>query len=188
MAPTSAVPPDLLRAQENAVVQIVRQDIGPVAEELAARFAAAGHRLYLVGGIVRDAVLGRLPDAYDIDLTTDARPPQIKAIVSDWADAVWTQGRRFGTIAFAKDGRRHEVTTHRAEAYDPDSRKPEVAFADVVEADLSRRDFTVNAMALRLPDPELIDPFDGLADLAAGRLPEAVTRLSDDPDAWITRR
>ncbi len=156
--------------------------------ELARRFAVAGHTLYLVGGSVRDAIIDRpAPPAgaeSDIDLTTDARPDAIEAIVSGWADAVWAQGKRFGTIGCAKDGRRFEITTHRAEAYHPDSRKPDVTFGDSVEVDLSRRDFTVNAMALRLPDLELIDPWGGLADLAAGRLrtpldPEV--SFEDDP-------
>ena len=115
---------------------------------------------------MRDAILDRLDPEADLDFTTDARPEETEAIVRGWADAVWTQGKRFGTIGFRQKGRRYEVTTHRAEAYSPDSRKPDVAFADAVEADLSRRDFTVNAMALRLPEAELIDPFDGVADLA----------------------
>ena len=178
----------------------------PLLEETAAlteRFAAAGWKLYLVGGSVRDAILGRaLPPAGDLDFTTDARPDDIEAVVSGWADAVWDQGRRFGTIGVRKDGRTYEVTTHRAEAYSPDSRKPDVQFADAVEADLSRRDFTVNAMALALlpapgrsglspapgrsglPQAELIDHFGGIADLAASRLrtplPPAES-FTDDP-------
>ncbi len=153
--------------------------------ELARRFQTAGHRLYLVGGVVRDAMLGReRHDEDDIDLTTDARPEEILAVVEGWADAVWDQGRRFGTIGFLRHGRRHEVTTHRAEAYSPDSRKPDVAFATDVEADLSRRDFTVNAIALSLPDVRVIDPFGGLDDLAARRLRTPLSpeeSFSDDP-------
>ena len=150
--------------------------------ELASLFEAAGHRVYLVGGVVRDAVLGRASD--DLDFTTDARPNDIEALVSGWADAVWTQGKRFGTIGLRYHGRNMEITTHRAEAYNADSRKPDVLFADAIEADLSRRDFTVNAMALSLPDLQLIDPFDGVGDLAASRLrtplpPEE--SFSDDP-------
>ncbi|MDP8993301.1 MAG: CCA tRNA nucleotidyltransferase [Actinomycetota bacterium] len=137
---------------------------------LVERFESAGHRLYLVGGVVRDAVLGRLDPSADLDLTTDARPDEVARLVGAEADAVWDQGARFGTIGCKKGDRRFEITTHRAEAYRPDSRKPEVAFSDAVEADLSRRDFTVNAMALRLPDLELVDPFDGVPDLAASRL------------------
>ncbi len=145
----------------------------PLVEEigwLVERFQEAGHSLYLVGGVVRDAVLNRLDPKGDLDFTTDARPDKIKALVSPVADAVWDQGRRFGTIGCAKDGRRLEITTHRAEAYAPESRKPDVAFADAVEADLARRDFTVNAMALRLPGMELVDPFGGVDDLGASRL------------------
>ena len=155
---------------------------------LAERFAAAGHRLYLVGGSVRDAILGRpLPTDGDLDFTTDARPDAIEAILRGWADAVWDQGRRFGTIGAKKDGVTYEITTHRAEAYSPDSRKPEVAFADAVEADLARRDFTVNAMALELGAggrAELIDPFGGLGDLAARRLRTPLSpeeSFTDDP-------
>jgi len=159
---------------------------------LAARFAAAGHRLYLVGGSVRDAILGRPLDVSDLDFTTDARPDDIEAVVRGWADALWDQGRRFGTIGARKDGVTYEITTHRAEAYSPDSRKPEVAFAEAVEADLARRDFTVNAMALELQTgvgrsdrtAELIDPFGGLADLAAHRLRTPLSpdeSFTDDP-------
>jgi poly(A) polymerase len=167
---------------------VVPDRFAPVLAELQPltdRFETAGRRLFLVGGIVRDLLLGR-PVANDYDLTTDARPPEIKRILDGWADAVWTQGERFGTIGARKDGRTYEITTHRAEAYISDSRKPEVVYADAVEADLSRRDFTVNAMALRLgiEAPELVDPFGGVADLAARRLrtplaPEV--SFGDDP-------
>jgi poly(A) polymerase len=167
---------------------VVPDRFAPVLAELqplAERFDAAGRRLYLVGGIVRDLLLGR-PVANDYDCTTDARPPEIKAILAGWADAVWTQGERFGTIGARKDGRTYEITTHRAEAYGPESRKPEVAYADAVEADLSRRDFTINAMALRLgvEAPELVDPFGGAVDLAAQRLRTPLSpevSFSDDP-------
>jgi poly(A) polymerase len=160
----------------------------PVLERtapLAERFAAAGHSLYLVGGVVRDLLLGHdMSTGRDIDLTTDALPAQTKALVKGWADAVWTQGERFGTIGCRRDGWDFEITTHRADAYEPASRKPSVAFSDAVEADLSRRDFTVNAMALALPDPVLIDPFGGAEDLAAGRLRTPLApeeSFSDDP-------
>ncbi len=158
----------------------------PVLAELrplADRFVAAGHHVYLVGGTVRDLLLGR-EIVGDYDLTTDARPPDIKRLLDGWADAIWTQGERFGTIGARKGDRSYEVTTHRAEAYHPDSRKPDVAFADAIESDLSRRDFTVNAMALALPEPRLIDPFDGAADLAAARLRtplSAAESFTDDP-------
>jgi poly(A) polymerase len=166
--------------------------LAPLLQEtasLAERFAAAGRRLYLVGGSVRDAILGRPLEDLDLDLTTDARPEEIERLVQGWADAVWDQGRRFGTIGAEHDGRRYEITTHRAEAYVPESRKPEVAFADEVEADLSRRDFTVNAMALELVpgDPlagTLVDPFDGVADLAGSRLRTPLApeeSFTDDP-------
>ncbi|HEX4863686.1 MAG TPA: CCA tRNA nucleotidyltransferase [Acidimicrobiales bacterium] len=152
--------------------------------ELASGFNAAGKHLYLVGGVVRDAVLGRLGPDGDLDFTTDSLPDETERIVSGWAEAVWTQGKRFGTIGVLAGGRRMEITTHRAEAYRSDSRKPEVEFADAIEADLSRRDFTVNAMALSLPDLALIDPFDGVGDLAAGRLRTPLSpeeSFSDDP-------
>jgi len=152
--------------------------------ELSDRFSAAGHRLYLVGGVVRDAVLGRLSDEADLDFTTDARPDEIEKLAAGLAEAVWTQGRKFGTIGMKVGGRVFEVTTHRADAYASDSRKPEVVFSDKVETDLSRRDFTVNAMALSLPDLQLIDPFGGVTDLAAGRLRTPLSpeeSFSDDP-------
>ena len=156
-------------------------------KEIAARFTAAGFTLYLVGGSVRDAIVADGEDPGipgDLDFTTNARPDDIEAVLSGWADAIWTQGKRFGTIACLHQGQKYEITTHRAEAYHADSRKPEVAFGDSIEDDLARRDFTINAMALRLPDLELIDPFDGLADLAVRRLrtpldPE--TSFADDP-------
>ncbi|MCY3631355.1 MAG: CCA tRNA nucleotidyltransferase [bacterium] len=155
------------------------------ASELADRFAADGHRIYLVGGIVRDAMLGLpLDTAFDLDLTTDAQPPVVKSILEGWADTLWTQGERFGTIGARRGRRRVEITTHRTERYQPLSRKPDVVFADAIEADLSRRDFTINAMAVELPDGGLVDPFGGADDLAAGRLrtpldPEST--FSDDP-------
>jgi poly(A) polymerase len=139
--------------------------------ELAERFGQAGRALYLVGGSVRDALFpAETVTTHDFDLTTDARPDEIERLVRGWADDVWTQGARFGTIGARRAGQEFEITTHRAEVYVPDSRKPEVTFGDDIELDLSRRDFTINALALRLPDMELIDPFDGLGDLAAGRL------------------
>jgi len=152
--------------------------------DVAARFEQAGFRLYLVGGVVRDAVLGRLSPEHDLDFTTNARPDDVERIVRGWADAVWTQGKKFGTVGLLKGGRRMEITTHRAEAYLPDSRKPVVMFSDAVEADLSRRDFTVNALALSLPDLILIDPFNGIDDLAAHRLRTPLSpeeSFTDDP-------
>ncbi len=139
----------------------------PVAEHLAPlvdRFEAAGHRLYLVGGAVRDVLAGRGVDV-DHDLTTDARPEETKRLLGDWVDDLWTQGERFGTIGARFGDVATEITTHRAEAYDLGSRKPSVRFGSRIEADLSRRDFTVNSMAVALPDLTLIDPFGGRADL-----------------------
>jgi poly(A) polymerase len=169
---------------------VVPERLRPLLDEvrpLAERFSGAGHRLYLVGGVVRDAVLGRAIDDRDLDFTTDARPDDIEAVLAQWADAVWTQGKRFGTIGAKKGERVYEVTTHRAEAYVPDSRKPDVEFSDSVESDLSRRDFTVNAMALSLSaddDYRLVDPFDGTIDLAQRRLRTPLSpqqSFDDDP-------
>ena len=166
---------------------MIPERLQPLLDEtawLTERFASAGHRLYLVGGVVRDALLNRLRSGADLDLTTDARPEEIKALVAPGAEAVWDQGQRFGTIGVQQRGRRYEITTHRAEAYVPESRNPEVRFSDEVEQDLSRRDFTVNAMALRLPGMELVDPFDGVGDLAASRLRTPLSpeeSFSDDP-------
>jgi poly(A) polymerase len=117
---------------------------------------------------VRDALLDHPHD--DVDIATSARPDAVEAVVRGWADDVWLQGQRFGTVGASIGGVRMEITTFRAEVYRPESRKPEVAFADDVETDLSRRDFTVNAMALELPEPRLLDPFDGATDLAERRL------------------
>jgi poly(A) polymerase len=176
---------------------VIPERLVPVLQELeplAARFRAAGHRLYLVGGTVRDLFVAADRDDFDLDLTTDARPPDIKRCLEGWADAVWNQGQRFGTIGAQKvdavsgRARTYEITTFRAEAYADDSRKPHVVFADAVEADLSRRDFTVNAMALELTGdgaaPVLIDPFDGATDLATRTLRTPIgpeVSFSDDP-------
>jgi len=166
---------------------VIPERLQPILDEvnpLADRLHAAGHAAYLVGGIVRDLLLGRVRPGADLDLTTDATPAETKAVLDNWADAVWEQGAAFGTIGARKGDTVFEVTTHRAEAYREDSRKPHVVFATDVTEDLSRRDFTINAMALRLPDVELIDPFGGAADLAAGRLRTPLTpevSFSDDP-------
>ena len=143
------------------------------AQQVARLLTDGGYECYLVGGSVRDAFLDRVArdgEPGDLDLATNARPDAVEDIVRDWADAVWLQGQRFGTVGCRKDGTVVEITTFRAEVYRPDSRKPEVKYSDDIETDLSRRDFTVNAMALRLPEPELVDPFGGAVDLAARRL------------------
>ncbi|MBW8817957.1 MAG: CCA tRNA nucleotidyltransferase [Streptomyces sp.] len=157
-------------------------EVAPVADDLARRFQEAGFSLALVGGSVRDALLGRLGN--DLDFTTDARPQDVLRIVRPWADAVWEVGIAFGTVGAQKDGYQIEVTTYRSEAYDRTSRKPEVSYGDSIDEDLVRRDFTVNAMAVALPEKKFIDPHGGLDDLEARVLrtpgtPEA--SFSDDP-------
>ncbi len=157
-------------------------DVLPLARELGERFAGRSFELALVGGSVRDAMLGRLGN--DLDFTTDARPDDILSILAGWADAVWDVGIRFGTIAAAKDGYQIEITTYRAESYDPDSRKPTVAFGDTLAQDLVRRDFTINAMAVTLPDVGFVDLHGGVNDLAAGLLRTPGTpqdSFGDDP-------
>ena len=162
--------------------------MAPEAVELGELFAAAGHELALVGGPVRDAFLGR--SSADLDFATSASPDQTQAILARWGDAHWDIGKEFGTIGakrFAKGAAPEivvEVTTYRTDEYDPTSRKPVVAFGDTLEGDLSRRDFTVNAMAVRLPELVFVDPHDGLVDLAAQllRTPiEAARSFDDDP-------
>ena len=174
----------LTEVQQNAVRELLR--VSPVAVELGHRFAAAGHPLHLVGGSVRDAMLGRLGD--DLDLTTSALPEQVLALVHGWADQTWDTGIAFGTVGIARQGFKLEVTTYRAEAYDQGSRRPAVTYRTSLQGDLSRRDFTMNAMALALPDwraPEsFVDLFGGIEDLAARRIrtpgtPEA--SFDDDP-------
>lgn len=174
--------------QHNAVVDVVADllRIEPAADALAGaladRFTAAGHRLYLVGGSVRDAILGRL--STDLDFTTDARPQQVQAILDGWADAVWDVGIAYGTVGAAKRGSTMEITTFRADRYDRMSRNPEVVFGDTVEGDLARRDFTANAMAVELPARTFIDPHGGLAAVARGVLDTPATpaeSFADDP-------
>ncbi|WP_134734018.1 CCA tRNA nucleotidyltransferase [Amycolatopsis nivea] len=147
-----------LVAQQNAVTELMR--VSPLADELAERFARAGHSLYLVGGSVRDALLGRLSN--DLDFTTDARPDRVLQIVSEWGDAVWDVGIAFGTVGVTKNGTTLEITTFRADSYDRVGRNPEVTFGDTIEGDLLRRDFTVNAMAIDLVGKTFIDPHDGM--------------------------
>ena len=157
-------------------------DLPPIAEELGARFEKAGHELYLVGGSVRDALRG-MP-AKDLDFATDARPNAVVRILQGWADHRYLTGIRFGTVGARKDDHQLEITTFREEVYREDSRHPHVAFAKEIETDLSRRDFTINAMALRLPEKEFIDPFRGLYDLGHSvlRTPlEPEISFTDDP-------
>ena len=154
----------------------------PPISKLAQAFTAAGFELSLVGGPVRDAFIGRAVS--DLDFTTDATPDQILAIVAPIADTHWDIGRAFGTIGAKIAGETVEITTYRTDAYDGETRKPVVEFGDTLEGDLVRRDFTVNAMALRVPELKLVDPSGGLEDLLAGRLttpgaPEV--SFGDDP-------
>ncbi|TDK24597.1 CCA tRNA nucleotidyltransferase [Arthrobacter crusticola] len=154
----------------------------PVVTELGELFSEAGYELSLVGGPVRDLFLGR--SSPDLDFTTNANPDQTLAVIRGWADAYWEIGRAFGTIGLRRGSHQIEITTYRADAYDPGSRNPSVAFGSNLEEDLLRRDFTVNAMALTLPAMELVDPFGGVKDLHAGvlRTPGAPSSsFSDDP-------
>ena len=169
-------------ASEIAIATL--RERAPLAFELAAQFKAAGFRLALVGGPVRDSLLGRLGN--DLDFTTDARPDDTKKIMRKWAEDIWDVGIKFGTIGAKKSDITFEVTTYRADSYESDSRKPEVDFGDTIEGDLLRRDFTVNAMAIELttPTPEFIDPHNGVTDLLKKSLRTPSTpelSFSDDP-------
>ena len=150
-------------AAQLAITTLTKQ--APDASELAKLFKVAGFKLALVGGPVRDAILGRLGN--DLDFTTDAHPKDSEKILKKWADSVWDIGAAFGTVAGKKDEITVEITTYRSESYDPTSRKPDVEFGKSIEADLARRDFTINAMALELTtdEPTFIDLFNGVADL-----------------------
>ena len=155
-----------------------------LTRDLADLFARSGHDLYLVGGSVRDALLGR--EASDLDFATDARPERMRALLRHWADDLYGVGERFGTIGAVRDGIRCEITTFRAEAYSSGSRRPEVTFGGSIEADLARRDFTVNAIALKLGSdaPTLADPFGGVVDIASQTLRTPIgpeVSFSDDP-------
>lgn len=183
----------LSAVQANAVAELLR--IAPVADRLGELFTAAGHELFLVGGSVRDALMGRL--GHDLDFTTSARPDEVETLLRRFVKgirggAVWDIGKEFGTIGArvptgGGDAEAYwviEVTTFRAETYREDSRKPEVTYGDTIEGDLGRRDFTVNAMAIRLPERKFVDPHHGLRDLAGGvlRTPGTAERsFSDDP-------
>ncbi len=154
----------------------------PALAQLGGLFTDAGHELALVGGPVRDALLGRRGN--DWDFATSARPEQIEELLTGWAEAIWDMGREYGTIGCRRGGDQFEITTYRTDTYDAASRKPGVAFGDTLEGDLSRRDFAVNAMAVRLPGGEFVDPFGGAEDLRARLLRTPVTAeqsFSDDP-------
>lgn len=156
--------------------------LDPVIGPLGELFDAAGFELALVGGSVRDALLGR--NMPDLDFTTDARPDDIAHLIAPWADTYWDIGRKFGTIGMMKRGYQVEITTYRAESYDPQSRKPAVAFGDNLDEDLVRRDFTIGAMAVRLPSRTFVDPYGGLEALAKRVITTpglATTSFTDDP-------
>lgn len=157
---------ELTAAQRRAVAELLR--VSPVADELGDRFAAAGHELHLVGGSVRDTLLGRLGD--DLDFATSARPEETLQLVTGWAATTWTTGAEFGTIGCQRNGMRLEITTYRTDAYDRASRNPIVRYGDDLGDDLKRRDFSINAMAVSLPGHRFTDPYGGLADLAAQRI------------------
>ncbi|MFI6484485.1 CCA tRNA nucleotidyltransferase [Nonomuraea sp. NPDC050663] len=166
---------------DSNLTQLFRR-IAPVADELGELFADRGHQLALVGGSVRDILLNRIGN--DLDFTTDAHPERVLEIVRDWADSVWTIGIDFGTVGVRKGGWLVEITTYRSESYDPKSRKPEVMYGDTLEADLERRDFAVNAMAVRVPTHEFVDPYGGVSDLTAKVLRTPGTpqqSFDDDP-------
>jgi poly(A) polymerase len=175
-------PPPLQMAEVQRAVGAELDRIAPVIDALGELFEAAGHELALVGGPVRDAMLGRPHN--DLDFATSARPEETERILKRWGDAYWDMGRDFGTIGCRKGDWVVEVTTYRSEAYDPASRKPIVDFGDTLAGDLGRRDFTVNAMAVRVPSREFEDPYGGVLDLAhrvirtPGRPEDS---FSDDP-------
>lgn len=157
-------------------------DVPALAKELGERFSAQGHELYLVGGSVRDMVLGRL--APDLDFATSAHPTQTTQLLRGWAERQYLVGVRWGTVGALKDGQRLEITTYRQEVYAEEHRKPSVTFGDDLQTDLSRRDFTINAMAIAVPDGAFVDPFGGIRHLAARILDTPVdpeTSFSDDP-------
>lgn len=176
------------RVSLNAVISQGALRVLNEVQEISSLFRKAGYSLYLVGGAVRDILIQPSVEAgeMDLDMTTNAAPDDIERIVSPVSSAMWTVGREFGTIGFVFQGRRVEVTTHRKESYVSESRKPVVTFSSSVEEDLSRRDFTINSMAICLTEgePELIDPYYGLSDLMARRLRTpigAAISFSEDP-------
>lgn len=181
MSPAASLPGSV-PLEESARGQLLAA--AGVLTTLGRVFSDAGHELALVGGPVRDALLGRFGADADLDFTTDAHPERVLELLAPVAETTWDVGIRFGTIGARVGGREVEITTYRAEAYDPESRKPDVEFGTSLAGDLVRRDFTINAMAITLPTLELVDLHDGRADLAAGIIrtpgtPEA--SFSDDP-------
>ena len=171
-----------MQAVATALSNLEQNTQHPLIEKLGRAFEAAGHELALVGGPVRDAILGRI--APDLDFTTSANPDQILKAVKPISSATWDIGREFGTIAAQIDGEQVEITSYRADSYDKTSRKPTVEFGDNLEDDLIRRDFTVNAMALRLPSRVFVDPHQGLRDLLLETLKtptDPEVSFSDDP-------
>jgi poly(A) polymerase len=170
----------LSASERDAIAALLR--ISPIADEIGARFEAAGHDLHLVGGSVRDALLGRLGD--DLDFATSAHPDETQRILDGWAEAIWTTGAEFGTIGAARHGLRLEITTYRAEAYDGVTRNPVVEYGTSLLDDLRRRDFTINAMAVSVPEHRFTDPYGGLADLKHGVIRTPATAresFGDDP-------
>lgn len=172
----------MFAAEAHVRLMDVLDSLDPVVGELGNRFDDAGFELALVGGSVRDALLGR--EIPDLDFTTDARPDDIEKIIAPWADTYWDIGRKFGTIGMMKRGYQVEITTYRADSYDPQSRKPTVAFGDNLDDDLVRRDFTIGAMAVRLPSRTFVDPYNGLSALESRTITtpgSATTSFTDDP-------
>ena len=193
MSPESVNPASGAPVQRVAAAQEILGTLDPVVLELGHLFSDAGYELAIVGGPVRDALLGR--PAHDLDFATSATPDQSIALLGTWGDAIWDIGKEFGTIGAKRNATKDapefvvEVTTYRSDEYDPASRKPVVAFGTSLIADLSRRDFTVNAMAITLPDLKFVDPFDGLADLESQvlRTPIAAEKSFDDDPLRMMR-
>ncbi len=180
MSDAALEPLTIVEIQRRVGAELTR--IGSVIDELGALFDGAGEELALVGGPVRDAMIGRLQN--DLDFTTSARPEVTERLVAGWADAVWDMGREFGTIGCRKGEWQVEITTYRSETYDPSSRNPDVSFGDTLAGDLGRRDFSVNSMAVRVPSREFVDPHGGIVDLAERVLRTPGTpeqSFSDDP-------
>jgi poly(A) polymerase len=174
---SKALTPD----QERRLAELVA--VYPVADELGRRFADAGHELYLVGGTVRDTLLHG-PTENDLDFATSALPEDTRRVLDGWVDDLWLTGARFGTVSANKGGWKLEITTFRSEEYEAGSRHPKVAYGHDIEGDLARRDLTVNAMAVRVPDYRFVDPFGGLSDLRAKQLRTPIdpeVSFGDDP-------